>query len=81
MDQNTIELLKPFEKILHTAYRLGYANIILTDFKAIIEIYFKAPVSQLIKEHQIPASTMSCGRCRLNMLKSIAKDYFGNIKN
>ena len=81
MDQNTIESLKPFEKILHTAYHLGYANIILTDFQKIVEIYYGSPVSDLIKEHKIPASTMSCGRCRLNLLKSIAKDYFQDIKN
>lgn len=80
MDQATIDSLKPYERILHTAYRLGYANIILQDFKKILSIYYRTPEDRLVQDRKVQPSVFSCGRCRLNTLKAIAKEYFSTIK-
>lgn len=81
MDKATVEALKPYERTLDTAFRLGYANIILADFKRMLSIYHKTPEDRLIQERKVSPSVFSCGRCRLNALKAIAKEYFGAISN
>ena len=81
MDRDTVESLKPYERTLDTAYRLGYANIILSDFKRMLSIYYKTPEDHLVQDKKISPSVFSCGRCRLNALKAIAKEYFTAISN
>lgn len=81
MDKATVESLKPYERILDTAYRLGYASIILSDFKKILSVYYRTPEERLIQDRKVQPSVFSCGRCRLNALKAIAKEYFNTISN
>lgn len=81
MDRATVEALKPYERTLDTAYRLGYANIILSDFRRMLSIYHNTPEDHLIQDHKVSPSVFSCGRCRLNALKAIAKEYFATISN
>lgn len=81
MDKDTLNSLKPYERILHTAYHLGYANIILSDFKRILSIYYRTPEERLLQDHKVAPSVFSCGRCRLNTLKAIAKEYYSTISN
>jgi len=63
--------LKQYDRPLMTAYRAKYAHIAPNDLRHVLEIYYGPTWNK-----QVPKSVFSCGKCKLNELTKIGKDYY-----
>lgn len=70
MDIVKKDLLKPYEAILKRALYGNYTSCTQREFEEIVRIH-----SNNYIDYTLSKSAFSCGRCRLNELKRIAKDY------